>query len=87
MARSEKMKKILQIMELAVEINKGKPNTFVRFSGHVDDIEVDIHYDGWETNKSPDKQMSAYLSGELCKLSDLNNIIKELKKIKAKECK
>lgn len=87
MARSEKKRKIQQIMDLAVEVNKGKPSVFVQFSGHVNQVSVDIHYDGWVRGEFPTVSMRAYLSGSLSKLSDFNKIIKELKRLKVKECK
>lgn len=85
MARSEKMKKLHQIMALDVEVNKGKPSVFVYFSGHINAINVDIHYDGWVGGEYPSASMMAYLSGELSKLSSFNKIIKELKRLKVKQ--
>ena len=53
---------IVKILGLAYDVNsKGKDHIFVRFSGHVNQIEVDIHIGGWDKEKDYDKQFSFYL--------------------------
>lgn len=79
--------KILHIMKLALDINsfdipyKGekKPVVFVRYSGHIPCLNVDIHSLGWgcDSRKFPTLSFFAYHSED----STLDRIIKHLEKI------
>lgn len=85
MPKSGKIDKLRQIMELAVEVNKGKPSVFVYYFGHTEHLQVDIHFEGWdEDSRGVDMQMNAWTS-DRGTLDDFDKIIEELEKLKAKE--
>ena len=44
--------KIMEIIELTVEINDEEKNTvFINFMGHSPSLSISIHYNGWKNNK------------------------------------
>ena len=47
----KKMKLVLDIMQLGVEISKNtKTDVFVNYAGHVDQLSIRIYEDGWENS-------------------------------------
>ena len=53
--KNEKMQLILEIMRLGIEItNTTDADIFVNYSGHTNQLDVDIHSSGWETKHGPD---------------------------------
>lgn len=80
--------KVLEIMALAVEFNNtatkteltdDKPTFFVNFSGHICELEVNIHPEGWSRDKT-DK--TKYLETYLDKYNaeeNLDSILSEMK--------
>lgn len=88
MLGAEKRKKIHQIMDLALDISQGKPDVFVHYSPHTQQLDIDVYEKGWRTEEKPCSKTVLYLRGELAnKLSDFNKVIRQLKKLKAKECR
>ena len=64
--------KILRIMELALLLNPTKteqeytgekPTVFAFFSGHIPDLTVDIHANGWKAGQRPDITIQIYADG------------------------
>ena len=51
------------VLDLALEINggavrrngKGHPTAFCNYSGHINQIDVDVHPTGWVPNDEPDR--------------------------------
>ena len=81
MISKEKRKKLHQILDLVIDINNTKANAFFSFSGHVDDVKVDVHKNGWEISNSPDLGELIFLGGE-GKLNECNALIRKLKTMK-----
>lgn len=87
MLGKEKRKKIHQIMDLALDISQGKPDVFVQYSPHTQQIDVQIYEQGWGVDIDCDSKTILYIQGQLAnKLSDFNKVIRNLKRLKAKEC-
>lgn len=62
MISKETREKLVMITNLAVQLNSTRKNTcFITFAGHVQKLRVDIHYNGWKANHSPDFTCSCYL--------------------------
>lgn len=80
--------KVLEIMALAVEFNNtetkteltdDKPTFFVNFSGHTCEIEVDIHPEGWSSDKmNKVRYLEAYLDKYNTE-ENLDNILIKMK--------
>ena len=88
MLGKEKRKKVHQIMDLALDISQGKPDVFVQYSPHTQQLDVEIHEKGWVYDVDYDSKTTLYIQGQLAnKLSDFNKVIRRLKKLKAKECR
>ncbi len=73
MARMTPRRKAQRILELAMKINNtatqrkltgDKPTVYVWFSGHVNELNVRIHSDGWFEKSDPDYYYSIYLSDD-----------------------
>ena len=96
MTKEEKIvairKKALQIFLMAMKLNSGgaarengKKNTiFIRYSGHVDGIDIDIHYGGWEPDDKPSKSYCVYLYGHN-ELEEIEKAWREVKDIYEKQ--
>ena len=59
--------KVFKIMELAMllnptrtqrEVTGDKPTVFVEFNGHVCDVDIFIHYTGWDADRRADRTMT-----------------------------
>lgn len=88
MLGKEKRRKVHQIIELALDISQGKPDVFVNYSPHTQQLDVYVYEKGWRSGENPYPITVLYLQGELAnKLSDFNKVIRQLKKLKAKECR
>ena len=88
MLGTEKRKKIHQIMELALDISQGKPDVFVYYSPHTKQLDVQVFKQGWSIGIDCDSNTTLYIQGVLAnKLRDFNKVIRQLKKLKAKECR
>ena len=77
--------RIIEIMELALELNdKEKNNVFINFMGHTPSFSISIHYSGWKNNKEPNYRETIYFTELMIKekLKELDKIIKILKKLK-----
>ena len=80
--------KVLEIMALAVEFNNtettteltdDKPTFFVDFSGHICELEVHIHPEGWSRDKIDKvKYLETYLDKYNAE-ENLDNILNEMK--------
>ena len=58
----KKMKLVLDILQLAVEISKNtKTDVFINYSGHVDSLDIMIFHGGWSDGRSGDYKKSIYL--------------------------
>jgi hypothetical protein len=80
--------KLARVMALAFKCNNvndythglkvaGKPNIFVRFSGHVNLLEVSIYNRGWYENAGADHMYSFYLESPEAerKLDEIINLL------------
>ena len=86
--KKEIKEKVMEIMDLALEINSREKNTiFVEFSGHTNEICVHNYESGWEhwrkTGEGRKKMNESYLylDKDDC-IEKLNNLIKKLKEMK-----
>lgn len=83
MLGKEKRRKIHQIMDLALDASQGKPDVFVNYSPHTQQLDVQIFEQGWTCGRDYDSATTLYIQGELAnKLSDFNKVIRQLKKLK-----
>ena len=66
--------KVLKIMELALIKNEKTKNTvFVNFYGHANELQVQIHENGWKAYEKPNYNESCYF-----KLNNANEKLEEL---------
>ncbi len=66
--------RVLEIMEMVLKINGTTPTNremtgnkttvFAEFSGHIAEVEVHIHTNGWSAGERPDIRMRAYLDDD-----------------------
>lgn len=83
MLGKEKRKKVHQIIDLALDISQGKPDVFVNYSPHTQQLDVYVYEKGWRSEEKPCSKTVLHLQGELAnKLSDFNKVIRQLKKLK-----
>lgn len=85
----DKRKLLHDILDLVIDINgfeqrreakiPNKPTAFFKFSGHVCDVQVDVHTDGWKPGKSVDIELQEYIDGDK---TELQSIIDELRGFK-----
>ena len=88
MLGKEKRRKIHQIMDLALDASQGKPDVFVNYSPHTQQLDVFVYEQGWTCGRDYDSATTLYIQGQLAnKLSDFYKVIRNLKRLKAKECK
>lgn len=81
MISKEKRRKLHQILDMVLDINSTKANTFFNFSGHVDVVQVDVHKEGWERFIGPDFKEMVYLTHKES-LNNCNSLVRKLKEIK-----
>ena len=77
--------RIIEIMELALELNNKEKNTvFINFMGHTPSLSISIHYNGWKNNKESDYEKTIYFTNLMLKekLEELDKIIEILKELK-----
>ena len=77
--------KIIEIIELTVEINDEEKNAvFINFMGHSPSLSISIHYNGWKNNKESDYEKTIYFTNLMLKekLKELDEIIEVLKNLK-----
>lgn len=56
---------IVEIMRLALKVNREtSSDVFLNFSGHVNSIDIEINYDGWEARKDYDLRESFYIDDD-----------------------
>ena len=74
---------VSNVMRRALQVNSKTDHTvFVEFSGHVEDLEVEVFLNGWVEDSSPDESYSVYLDGDLYLASkSLDNIESRLKEL------
>lgn len=54
--------KIMKIFSLALDVNdKGKDSVFLDLKPHIDELQVRVHFGGWESNHFADLELSAYV--------------------------
>ena len=83
MLGKEKRKKIHQIVELALDVSQGKPDVFVNYSPHTQQLDVFVYEQGWRSGADYDKQTTLYLEGCMrAELNDFNKVIRQLKRLK-----
>lgn len=83
MLGKEKRKKIRQIVELALDASQGKPDVFVNYSPHTQQLDVLVYEQGWSSGADCDKLTTLYFKGCLrAKLNDFNKVIRQLKRLK-----
>lgn len=83
MLGKEKRRKIHQIMDLALDISQGKPDVFVNYSPHTQQLDVYVYEQGWNRGAPCNSETVLYIQGEIAnKLSDFNKVIRQLKKLK-----
>lgn len=77
------VKKLIgEITELAYEItNKTKHDVFVRYSGHVNGIAVDLYVNGHSNEKSSIGLLNLYINSEGRAISKLKQTKRKLKKL------
>ena len=73
----EKMrrKKVHEILEMALEINGthsrareetgDRPTAFFEFSGHIAQVNVRVHNNGWESGRAADSWLEAYIGRDI----------------------
>lgn len=60
-AQESRLEKVMEIFNLALDVNlKTKHHVFFSLSPHVQCVSVNIHENGWESNKEKYVAMSAY---------------------------
>lgn len=76
--------KILEIMLYAYKIStRTKADVFVRYSPHVQGIDVDIYLNGWENSPSKhyEEQFSVMGLGDYSDAADLDEFLNRLKEL------
>ncbi len=63
------------------ELTGNKPTVFINFSGHINQLEVYIHSNGWFEEEDPDYCYYLYLSDDNYKDEKMNECIALLKDI------
>ena len=53
--------------------------------GHVDNIELHIHLNGWTVDKNPDVVQSVYIDKEES-IQDLKDMLKSLEELEGEKC-
>ena len=84
MLEKEIREKIVKIMELSLEKTARNKNTiFVKFSGHSECLEIDIHKKGWQPKKA-DFNKIWFLCNHTTEenIEMLNEIIKKIEELK-----
>ena len=72
------MKQIKEIMEMVININnKTKHTTFINFSGHIDEIDITIHIDGWKNKDKKFEEYNNYLNKITSKPKSYGSWLKE----------
>lgn len=89
MTDMEKREQVHELLDLIFDINGfeerlqektgSKPTLFLRLSGHVAKIWVDVYGEGWRSGIAPDNEMGICLCGDG---QDISNAIIELRKFK-----
>ena len=83
MLGKEKRRKIHQIMDLALDISQGKPDVFVSYSPHTQQLDVYVYEQGWNRGALYNSETVLYIQGKIAnKLSDFNKVIRQLEKLK-----
>ena len=78
----KKMKLVLDIMQLGVEISKNtKTDVFVSYEGHVDELDIRAFNRGWSDGRNADYKKSIYL--DTTKTRTEKDITKTLEEIYA----
>ena len=86
MFNSEILRRLGYMISLCYEINSEKtlceetgdlPTVFLNFSGHVCDVDLQIHENGWENESYPEYQRNCYLTDENAVI-ELDEMIAEL---------
>ncbi|MGD9554746.1 MAG: hypothetical protein AB7D96_07675 [Arcobacteraceae bacterium] len=52
------MKTISDLMRLTDSLNREDLHLMLRYSGHVQNVSIDIHYDGWKRDAGSDEHTS-----------------------------
>ena len=82
--------KVLAIVALAMEASaKTKADVFVRYSGHIDALDVDIHPNGWRKDYQESEvkryEMHPQIHTEESIIKTLDEVISDLNSLLTKE--
>lgn len=81
MLNKETQKKIMKIMNLALEKNSKEKNTvFVDFSGHTNGLRIQIYENGWKAYEKPNYNEVCYFEFNDAN-EKLNELIKRIKEL------
>lgn len=73
---------LVKIIGLSYEVNSREKNTmFVDFSGHTNQIDVNVHLNGWKPDVGYDEKYCIYLDREDSE-ENLKELLKYLKSLK-----
>lgn len=77
------VKKLIgEITELAYEItNKTKHDVFVRYSGHINGIAIDLHINGYSDENPSIELLNLYINSKEKTISKLKQAKRKLKKL------
>lgn len=87
-AEKRKRQQICEVLDLCLQINGlqeskqgltgSHPTAYFYFSGHVAEIEADVHRNGWRRNSSPDVTLGAYITES----DETERMVRRLKQLK-----
>lgn len=58
--KQQAKRKLSELFELCVELNKPDFTVFFDFAGHIDHIQINIHFGGWKRLNDSDHDISVY---------------------------
>lgn len=81
MKKNDIKRKVMKIMDLAIQINDKTPHTIMlQYSGHTKEIGISIFFAGWVEHKIPNYDRRFYLDREN-NIAGLDELTTELKKL------
>lgn len=72
--------KVLKILSLCMKAKKMGHDVFFRYNPHVNEIDIDVHIDGWAHGGGTDDDFSVYLYKDYTD-AGLNDIIEYLENL------
>ena len=71
---------LLQIFFLTLDVTKeSKNDVFLNYSGHINELDIRVYFNGWKEKKPWDYRKVIYLDGEL---DNIETIIEKLQALK-----